>query len=37
LFQGLSGIAWWFLRLHDPTIPSPLTLPIRLTSASAAA
>jgi lantibiotic biosynthesis protein len=37
LFQGLSGIGWWFLRLHDPTIPSPLTLPIRLTSASAAA
>jgi class II lanthipeptide synthase len=28
LFQGLSGIGWWFLRLHDPAIPSPLTLPI---------
>jgi lantibiotic modifying enzyme len=33
LFPGLSGIAWWFLRLHDHTIPSPLTLPIsQLTS-----
>ena len=29
LFRGLSGIAWWFLRLHDRTIPSPLTTPIR--------
>lgn len=29
LFRGLSGIAWWLLRLHDPAIPSPLTLPIR--------
>lgn len=28
LFRGLSGIAWWFLRLHDRTIPSPLTMPI---------
>jgi lantibiotic biosynthesis protein len=28
LFRGLSGIAWWFLRMHDPGIPSPLTLPI---------
>ncbi len=28
LFQGLSGIGWWFLRLHDRAIPSPLTLPI---------
>jgi lantibiotic modifying enzyme len=27
LFLGLSGIAWWFLRLHDHTIPSPLCLP----------
>ena len=27
LFRGLSGIAWWLLRLHDPAIPSPLTLP----------
>ena len=27
LFRGLSGIGWWFLRLHDPGIPSPLTLP----------
>jgi lantibiotic biosynthesis protein len=24
LFLGLSGIGWWFLRLHDPQIPSPL-------------
>jgi lantibiotic modifying enzyme len=24
LFLGLSGIAWWFLRLHDARIPSPL-------------
>jgi class II lanthipeptide synthase len=28
LFRGLSGIAWWFLRLHDSAIPSPLTSPI---------
>jgi lantibiotic modifying enzyme len=28
LFRGLSGIAWWFLRLHDRAIPSPLTMPI---------
>jgi lantibiotic modifying enzyme len=27
LFRGLSGIAWWFLRLHDGAIPSPLTMP----------
>jgi lantibiotic modifying enzyme len=27
LFRGLSGIAWWLLRLQDPTIASPLTLP----------
>ena len=27
LFLGLSGIGWLFLRLHDPTIPSPLVLP----------
>jgi lantibiotic biosynthesis protein len=26
LFQGLSGIGWWFLRLHDPAIPSPFQL-----------
>ena len=24
LFRGLSGIGWLFLRLHDPTTPSPL-------------
>jgi lantibiotic modifying enzyme len=28
LFLGLSGIAWLFLRLHDPAIPSPTALPI---------
>jgi lantibiotic modifying enzyme len=28
LFRGLSGIAWWFLRLHDRSIPSPLRMPI---------
>jgi lantibiotic biosynthesis protein len=24
LFLGLSGIGWWFLRLHDDQVPSPL-------------
>jgi lantibiotic modifying enzyme len=24
LLLGLSGIGWWFLRLHDDRIPSPL-------------
>ncbi len=33
LFQGLSGIGWWLLRLHDPAIPSPF----RLTRVRAAA
>ena len=28
LFRGLSGIGWWFLRLHDPTLASPLTMPV---------
>jgi lantibiotic biosynthesis protein len=28
LFRGFSGIGWWFLRLHDGAIPSPLTMPI---------
>ena len=28
LFRGLSGIAWWLLRLHAPAIPSALTLPM---------
>ena len=28
LYRGLSGIGWWLLRLHDPAIPSALTLPI---------
>jgi lantibiotic modifying enzyme len=37
LFRGLSGIAWWFLRLHDHGNPSPLTMPIQLTRVSAAA
>jgi class II lanthipeptide synthase len=32
LFRGLSGIGWWLLRLHDAAIPSPLTMPIRLTA-----
>jgi class II lanthipeptide synthase len=27
LFRGLAGIGWWYLRLDDPTIPSPLTMP----------
>jgi lantibiotic biosynthesis protein len=27
LFRGLAGIGWWFLRLHDRTVPSPLTMP----------
>jgi lantibiotic modifying enzyme len=26
LFRGLSGIAWLLLCLHDPAIPSPLSL-----------
>lgn len=29
LFRGLSGIGWFFLRLHDRATPSPLLLPIR--------
>jgi class II lanthipeptide synthase len=37
LFRGTSGIGWWFLRLHAPTRPSPLTLPMRLTEAPAPA
>jgi lantibiotic modifying enzyme len=37
LFRGLSGIAWWFLRLHDRAIPSPLTMPIRFDVTNAAA
>jgi lantibiotic modifying enzyme len=37
LFRGLSGIGWWYLRLHDPSIPSPLTAPIRLTALTVAA
>lgn len=28
LFQGMGGIGWWFLRLHDPAIASPLTMPL---------
>ena len=26
--RARAGSAWWFLRLHDPAIPSPLTLPM---------
>ena len=26
LFQGLAGIGWFYLHLHDPGIPSPLAL-----------
>ena len=37
LFLGMSGIGWWFLRLADPSIQSPLTLPTRLTATLAAA
>lgn len=37
LFQGLSGIGWWFLRLHDPAIQSPLTMFVRLTPLRATA
>ena len=38
LFRGLSGIAWWFLRLHDRAIASPLThADSRLTAVSAGA
>jgi lantibiotic modifying enzyme len=34
LLRGLSGIGWWFLRLHDDAVQSPLTMPIaRLTLA----
>ena len=33
LFRGISGIAWWLLRLHDRRIPSPVTMPsLRLTT-----
>jgi lantibiotic modifying enzyme len=28
LFRGLSGIGWWFLRLHDRAIDSPLAMPL---------
>jgi lantibiotic modifying enzyme len=28
LFRGLSGIGWWFLRLHHRAIDSPLTMPL---------
>ena len=37
LYRGLTGIGWFYLRLHDPTIPSPLTVPLRLTATVAAA
>ena len=32
LYRGLTGIGWFFLRLHDPATPSPLALPLRLTA-----
>ena len=32
LYRGLTGIGWFYLRLHDPTIRSPLALPLRLTA-----
>jgi lantibiotic biosynthesis protein len=32
LYRGLTGIAWFYLRLHDPTTPSPLALPLQLTA-----
>jgi lantibiotic modifying enzyme len=32
LYRGLTGIGWFYLRLHDPTIPSPLALPLQLTA-----
>ena len=37
LFRGLAGIGWWYLRLHDPAIPSPLSAPNRLTAVPARA
>jgi lantibiotic modifying enzyme len=37
LFRGTSGIGWWFLRLVEPTRPSALTLPMRLTTLHARA
>jgi lantibiotic biosynthesis protein len=32
LYRGLTGIGWFFLRLHDPATPSPLTAPLQLTA-----
>lgn len=32
LFRGLSGIGWWFLRLHDGCVPSPLIMPMAFDS-----
>jgi lantibiotic modifying enzyme len=32
LYRGLTGIGWFYLRLGDPTIPSPLAVPLRLTA-----
>jgi lantibiotic modifying enzyme len=37
LFRGLTGIGWFYLRLHDPAIPSPVGAPGRLTAALAEA
>jgi lantibiotic modifying enzyme len=32
LYRGLTGIGWFYLRLHNQTTPSPLALPLRLTA-----
>jgi lantibiotic modifying enzyme len=37
LYRGLTGIGWFYLRLHNPEIPSPLTVPLRLTATVAGA
>jgi lantibiotic modifying enzyme len=37
LYRGLTGIGWFYLRLHDPAISSPLTVPQRLTATVAEA
>ena len=30
LFRGLAGIGWFLLRLHDPSVASPVRIPLRL-------
>jgi lantibiotic modifying enzyme len=37
LFRGLTGIGWFYLRLFDPAVPSPLALPALLTRAAPSA